>query len=230
MEEYARTKRISQAGTEGANGLCDLLSAASDIARGTLESMQTLAGTASCKGVQVAALEKWSKASGCWYEDVSALGEFSDRGSENEVYASYDSQTIFKLNDFRYSDDNLTPFFERIEAHNHYFGYCCYEFVGMARNREGVVCAVLRQPFINADREATIAEIHDELERLGFHSEYDGECFTNGEHDIYDALPNNVLHGYDGNLYFIDTIIYKSSSGSFNAYKAKSPRFSAEKN
>ncbi|MBQ0074312.1 MAG: hypothetical protein KBT34_08950 [Prevotella sp.] len=51
----------------------------------------------------------------------------------------------------------------------------------------------------------------------------------NGEHDIFDALPNNVLHGLDDNLYFIDTIIYKSSEETINTYKSQSPRFNADK-
>ena len=34
---------------------------------------------------------------------------------------------VIKLNDFRYADDNLTSFFERIEAHNRYFDACPYE-------------------------------------------------------------------------------------------------------
>ena len=44
-------------------------------------------------------------------------------------------------------------------------------------------------------------------------------------HDIYDALPNNVLLGVDGRLYFIDTIIYKSSKDSIAIYRKQSPRF-----
>ena len=54
----------------------------------------------------------------------------------------------------------------------------------------------------------------------------DGEYFTNGEHDIFDASPNNVLVGIDGNLYFIDTIIYKSSDGNLSTYRSLSPKYS----
>lgn len=225
MEDYARTERISQESDGGKKGLCDLLDKASDVAGATLKSMQEIAGTTSCKRVQIASLEKWARQENCWIDSPDILGTYSDRGSENEVYVSTDMQYIFKLNDFRYSDDNLTPFFDRMEAHNHYFEDCKYELVGMSRNRDGEICAVLKQAFIEADREATEAEIRDELERLGFHAEYDGECFSNGEHDIFDALPNNVLHGLDDNLYFIDTIIYKSSEETINTYKSQSPRF-----
>jgi len=34
------------------------------------------------------------------------------------------------------------------------------------------------------------------------------EDYTNGQHDIFDAVAGNVLVGGDGNYYFIDTIIY----------------------
>ena len=63
---------------------------------------------------QIARLKEWAIANDCWIEPKT-LGTFSDRGSENEVYASPDSRHVYKLNDFRYSDDNLTPFFERIQ-------------------------------------------------------------------------------------------------------------------
>ena len=60
---------------------------------------------------------------------------------------------------------------------------------------------------------------------MGFTPQYNGECFTNGVHDIYDARPNNVLMGVDGRLYFIDPIIYLSSEDTLNYYRNQSPRF-----
>ena len=68
-------------------------------------------------------------------------------------------------------------------------------------------------------------EISDELARLGFMSRMNGEYFTNGIHDIFDASPNNVLVGIDGNFYFIDTIIYKSDEGNISTYHSQSPKF-----
>ena len=67
-----------------------------------------------------------------------------------------------------YSDDNLTPFFERIKAHNKYFDACPYRMLGFAENKDGNVCAVLVQPFIAEARLATEQEIRDEFLRLGF--------------------------------------------------------------
>ena len=44
-------------------------------------------------------------------------------------------------------------------------------------------------------------------------------------------FPNNVLMGVDGNLYFIDTIIYRSDADQENLkkYQSLSPRYKSEK-
>ena len=128
------------------------------------------------------------------------------------------------MNDFRYADDNLTSFFERIEAHNRYFDACSYELIGFAENQSGKVCAVLVQPFIAEARLATKQEIEEEFLRLGFTSQDNGEYHTNGQHDIFDAVDGNVLVDDDGHLYFIDTIIFKSDTGGLETYNSLSPR------
>ena len=225
MDDNERTERIPQAADSQETDLPDLYEAASAVARRVLESSQEIAGTTYCKGVQIAELTKWAKANGFWIASTDLLGEFSDRGSENEVYVSSSGTIMFKLNDFRYSDDNLSAFFDRLEAHNHYFPDCGYQLIGFAENHDGKTCAVLAQPFIVAEREATDGEIKEELQLLGFTSELNGEYFTNGVHDIFDALPNNVLMGIDGRLYFIDTIIYKSATDTLQTYKSLSPRY-----
>ena len=219
------TQQLSSQGDTGKNEHSGLLAAASDFARSVLESIQALAGTTSCKGVQIARLKEWAVSSHCWFSK-DTFGTYSDRGSENEVYASLDSRFVYKLNDFRYSDDNLNPFFERILIHNQLFPDCAYEFIGFAENRDGKTCAVLRQPFIVALREAMQEEIDEEMQRMGFHKEEDAGYFTNADYDIFDAVPNNVLLGDDGHLFFIDTIIFKSNSGGLETYNSLSPRAS----
>ena len=223
-----QTERLSQEGECRNEGKCSILDAASAFARGVLEAIEELAGTTACKSVQLVRLRQWAQEQGCWFEDRSHFGDFFDRGSENETYLSADRTTIIKLNDFRYSDDNLTPFFERIKAHNKYFDGCPYNMLGFAENRDGIVCAVLEQPFIANARLATKEEIHDEFLRLGFHPEDNGEYYTNGQHDIFDAVAGNVLVGGDGNYYFIDTVIYPSDTGGYDLYRSLSPRFSGE--
>ena len=220
------TERISQEGQCPNAEDHGLLERASAFAGRVLVSIQALAGTTACKGVQIARLREWAKENDCWIENPATLGVFSDRGSENEVYMGYDGVNVYKLNDFRYSDDNLTPFFERIPAHNQYFTACPYELIGFSKNRDGRTCAVLRQQLVANAREATEDEIKAEFERLGFRAEDNGEYFTNGIHDIFDAVPNNVLVGDDSNYYFIDTIIFKSDADGLDTYKKYSPNYS----
>ena len=203
-----------------------ILERASAIALGVLKEIEALAGTTTCKSVQLVKLKKWALEQGCWFSDRTQFGEFFDRGSENEVYLSPDQKYIVKLNDFRYSDDNLTSFFERLNAHNIYFPDCAYRMIGFGENSDGKVCAVLVQRFVHSVRLATKQEVHDEFIRLGFHPEDNGEYYTNGMHDIFDAVDGNVLVDDDGHLFFIDTIIFKSDAGGLEKYNSLSPRAS----
>ena len=218
--------RISQKSERRDEKVNSILEDAAKISGRVLSSIQALAGTTACKGVQIARLKEWALNNAIWIDDISQFGTFSDRGSENEVYINNETQIVYKLNDFRYSDDNLMPFFERIRIHNELFYHCPYVMIGMAENQSGKPCAVLTQPYILAEREATEEEITEELLRLGFHPEMEGEYFSNGYFDIFDASPNNVLMGIDGHLYFIDTIIYKSDTGGLDTYRSLSPNYS----
>ena len=77
---------------------------------------------------------------------------------------------------------------------------------GFAYNSQQEFCAVLIQPHIQAEREATEDEIIVYMEALGFEMDYIDE-FHNNDYEVFDAVPNNVLYGIDGDLYFIDTQI-----------------------
>ena len=223
--DYGKNEQISHRGDKAEKKFRSILAEASVVSFRTFETIQELTGTTVCKRGQIAALRTFAIENDCWYADASVFGEFSDRGSENEVYSPIDQEIVYKLNDFRYADDNLNSFFERIEAHNLYFPDCAYDLIGFALNRDNQICAVLEQPFIRAKREATIEEITVSLKQSGFLPQLDGEYFSNGEYDIFDAVPNNVLYGIDDHLYFIDTIIYKSEDHGFSIYKSLSPHY-----
>jgi len=226
MNNGDKIERLPQEGKCRNEGESSLLARASAVAQGILEEIEALAGTTSCKSVQLVRLKQWAEEQGCWFSNRSSFGDFFDRGSENETYLSVDGKNIIKLNDFRYADDNLTSFFERIEAHNHYFDACPYDLIGFAKNQSDKICAVLVQPYIAEARLATKQEIHEEFIRLGFHSEDNGEYYTNGIHDIFDAVDGNVLVDDDNHLFFIDTIIFKSDTGGLEKYNSLSPRAS----
>lgn len=103
------SERLSQENKCCKNAIGGILEQAEFIAQGVLQSVQAVAGTTNCKGVQIARVAEWAKANGCWLSKET-LGNYEDRGSENEVYLSSKENVVCKLNDFRYSDDNLYPF------------------------------------------------------------------------------------------------------------------------
>ena len=88
------TERISQEGQCGEEGINGLLARASAFAGAVLSSIQALAGTTACKGVQIARLKDWAKENDCWIENPESLGVFSERGSENEVYMAILNSTF----------------------------------------------------------------------------------------------------------------------------------------
>ena len=141
---WNHTERVSQESECREDGKSGILASASAFAQRVLEEIEALAGTTACKTVQLVRLKKWAQEQCCWFCERSQFGDFFDRGSENEVYLSPDQKEIIKLNDFRYSDDNLSSFFERIKAHNQYFPDCLYRLIGFAENRDGNVCQYLR--------------------------------------------------------------------------------------
>ena len=128
-----------------------------------------------------------------------------DKGGENEVFHDGKSSVI-KLNNFEYAGDDLENFFIRINAHNKFFSNVPYQMIGFSYNSRQEFSAVLTQPYILAEREATEDEIAEYMEALGFEMDYIDE-FHNDQYEVFDAVPNNVLYGIDKDLYFIDTQI-----------------------
>ena len=55
----SRTQRLSQDDKFNENGICEILEQAETVARGVLESVQEIAGTTNCKGVQIARIAEF---------------------------------------------------------------------------------------------------------------------------------------------------------------------------
>ncbi|MEG0500447.1 MAG: hypothetical protein RR550_04905, partial [Rikenellaceae bacterium] len=156
------------------------------------------------KRSQIERLKKYAQNNALWIDYVSVLGKHIATGAESEVYRRGNS--VFKLNNFDLAGDDTSNFFFRMKAHNEIFPNIAYDFVGMAQNLKGQTCAVLEQPYIESEREATEGEISDYMTSIGFgESFYDD--FYNDKYSVFDTAPKNVLVGVDGKLYFIDTQI-----------------------
>ena len=183
----------------------NLLEQATCITRRSKEATGEVEATEGYKGRQIKELIEFANANNLWI-DLSHLNiTYMDKGGENEVFHDGKSSVI-KLNNFEYAGDDLENFFIRINAHNKFFSNVPYQMIGFSYNSRQEFCAVLTQPYILAEREATEDEIVEYMEALGFEMDYIDE-FHNDQYEVFDAVPNNVLYGIDKDLYFIDTQI-----------------------
>ena len=181
-----------------------ILEQAAYIARRKKETAGTLEPTESYKRGQIEELISFANSNNLWISLSELNIEFLSKGGENEVYTGDKDDIVVKLNNFEYAGDDLGNFFIRISAHNKFFSNVPYHMIGFAYNSQHEFCAVLIQPYILAEREATESEIAEYMEALGFEMDYIDE-FHNEQYEIFDAVPNNVLYGIDNDLYFIDT-------------------------
>lgn len=183
----------------------NLLEQATCITRRSKEATGEIEPTEGYKGRQIKELIVFANANNLWI-DLSHLNiTYMDKGGENEVFHDGKSSVI-KLNNFEYAGDDLENFFIRINAHNKFFSNVPYQMIGFSYNSRREFSAVLTQPYILAEREATEDEIAEYMEALGFEMDYIDE-FHNDQYEVFDAVPNNVLYGIDKDLYFIDTQI-----------------------
>ena len=183
----------------------NLLEQAAYITGRSKEATGEIEPTEGYKGRQIKELIVFANANNLWI-DLSHLNiTYMDKGGENEVFHDGKSSVI-KLNNFEYAGDDLENFFIRINAHNKFFSNVPYQMIGFSYNSRQEFSAVLTQPYILAEREATEDEIVEYMEALGFEMDYIDE-FHNDQYEVFDAVPNNVLYGIDKDLYFIDTQI-----------------------
>lgn len=183
----------------------NLLEQATCITRRSKEATGEVEPTEGYKGRQIKELIVFANANNLWI-DLSHLNiTYMDKGGENEVFHDGKSSVI-KLNNFEYAGDDLENFFIRINAHNKFFSNVPYQMIGFSYNSRQEFSAVLTQPYILAEREATEDEIVEYMKALGFEMDYIDE-FHNDQYEVFDAVPNNVLYGIDKDLYFIDTQI-----------------------
>lgn len=183
----------------------NLLEQATCITRRSKKATGEIEPTEGYKGRQIKELIVFANVNNLWI-DLSHLNiTYMDKGGENEVFHDGKSSVI-KLNNFEYAGDDLENFFIRINAHNKFFSNVPYQMIGFSYNSRQEFSAVLTQPYILAEREATEDEIAEYMEALGFEMDYIDE-FHNDQYEVFDAVPNNVLYGIDKDLYFIDTQI-----------------------
>lgn len=144
------------------------------------------------------------------------VGDSIGHGEENFVYhAKYDDAKVIKLNDFTMTDGlfRINEFIDRINAHNQFMPEDKYTPLGFAYNQKGDPCIVMEQPYLKGTtptREEITQYLTDhgfKLDMIQISADEVDLGWTNGEFDLWDAEPRNVIKDENGDLHFFDTMI-----------------------
>jgi hypothetical protein len=163
-------------------------------------------GNAVVKEGQAVLLEAYCKDHNLWVYDVPHQGPFFARGGEARVYLDTDNRNVIKLNDGVYYATWL-EFFNSVLLHNFIFQNTAYDFLGFTKE-EGVLYAVLKQPFIISEGQVELEEIQKLLIFNGFENSRRND-YVHKELGLIleDMHDENVLVSSD-TLFFIDTVFY----------------------
>jgi len=74
---------------------------------------------------QIEKLKVFATSHNLWIDFSRLPLSYLNKGGENEVFTGAED-LVFKLNNFEYAGDDLTNFFIRIQAHNHFFSNIPY--------------------------------------------------------------------------------------------------------
>ena len=143
-------------------------------------------------------------------------GGYIGHGQENYVYqAKYDDKKVVKFNDFSLTDSlfRINEFIDRVNAHNQFQPKDKYTPIGFAYDEKGDFCIVMEQPYlkgIQPTREEITQYLTDhgfKLDMIQISADEVDLGWTNGEFDLWDAEPRNVIKDENGDLHFFDTMI-----------------------
>lgn len=143
-------------------------------------------------------------------------GGYIGHGQENYVYqATYDDKKVVKFNDFSLTDSlfRINEFIDRVNAHNQFQPKDKYTPIGFAYDEKGDFCIVMEQPYLKGTqptREEITQYLTDhgfKLDMIQISADEVDLGWTNGEFDLWDAEPRNVIKDENGDLHFFDTMI-----------------------
>lgn len=143
-------------------------------------------------------------------------GGYIGHGQENYVYqAKYDPTKVIKFNDFGLTDSlfRINEFIDRVNAHNQFQPKDKYTPIGFAYDEKGDFCIVMEQPYLKGTqptREEITKYLTDhgfKLDMIQISADEVDLGWTNGEFDLWDSEPRNVIKDENGDLHFFDTMI-----------------------
>ena len=157
--------------------------------------------------IEVYVAEEYAHEKKLWtsINDVFNLGIPGPSGNENDTYVAND--TIFKVNNLLNSQGSIIQLFHKILLHNLLFTETSYSFHSFTGFPGSSVMPIFKQSLIKDSTPATAIEIGTYMAALGFFGTNTNGRFTNGEFDVWDLLPRNVLKDSEGDIFVIDAEI-----------------------
>ena len=133
------------------------------------------------------------------------LGAPGSSGNENDTYVSND--IIFKVNNLLNSRGSIIQLLNKVLLHNLLFSETAYTFHAFTGFSGSSIMPIFKQSLIKDAMPATAIEIATYMAALGFSSTPTNGRFTNGEFEVWDLLPRNVLKDSEGDIFVIDAEI-----------------------
>ena len=147
----------------------------------------------------------WIDRHNFWFNEHDE-SRFIARGAEQKVYLHYDERYVYKLNDSVFYQYWLDYFYSLL-VHNYFFSATSYELIGFL-SEEGVLHAVVKQPFIEITEETNIDTIRNFLSENGFKLKKNNDYFNPSLSLILEDLHDENVLTNNGVLFFIDTVFY----------------------
>lgn len=158
--------------------------------------------------VEQRVVEQYAKEKNLWIP-ISQIGELGipgPCGNENETYVSND--VIYKVNNLMNSHC-ISNLFEKIICHNDLFYDTAYKFHSFTGFDGRTIMPIFSQPLIKNANPATNIEIETYMAALGFSKLEKQGSYSNGDYNVWDLLPRNILKDSEGDLYIVDAEIEK---------------------
>lgn len=150
--------------------------------------------------------EQMAKSQGFWVPmmHVFDLGVPGPSGNENDTYVG--EKVIYKVNNLLNSG-SIVALLRKILMHNQIFPDTAYSFRGFAGFDGRTVQPIIIQPRIADAQPATRIMIDTYMAALGFEKTAQEGRFRNGQYEVWDVVPRNVLVDEEGDIFVVDAEI-----------------------
>ena len=138
--------------------------------------------------------------------EVFDLGVPGPSGHENDTYVA--EKGVYKVNNLL-NNGSIVSLLHKILLHNTVFPDTAYFLHGFAGFDGGIVEPVLLQPKVVNAKPASQIMIDTYMAALGFEQASEVGRFKNGEYEVWDLLPRNVLMDSEGDIYVVDAEIMR---------------------